>query len=121
MRGFSEVERAKHAVISGWRAVVLAPLLIPLALLLQLLPGKKTEDRSAEEVAGFLRDFIEGTGGDWDWDEFECVPITNYALDRIRREAALAGPPNANIGKLQELLARAESLAGATPHPSASG
>jgi hypothetical protein len=98
-------------VIAGWRAVLLAPILVPVALIAQLLPGKRTFDRSPAEVAGFLRDFLDGTGGEWDWDEFECVPITNPELDRIRLHAAMAGPPGADLAKLRELLAQAEALA----------
>jgi len=70
----------------------------------------KTKDRTAGEVAAYLRDFIEGVGGDWDWDDFECVPITNPDLDRIRREAAMAGPPGADLAKLRLLLDQAEQL-----------
>lgn len=95
--------------------MLLAPLLMPIALLARLIPGKKTEDRSADEVAGYIRDLIEGTGGDWDWDHFECVPITDPKLDRIRQAAALAGPKNsrndADFATLRRLLIEAEGLA----------
>lgn len=67
--------------------------------------------RSAADVAKYLRDFIEGTGGDWDWDDFESVPIVDPDLDRIRREAAQAAPPDADLAKLRELLIQAEELA----------
>ncbi len=105
------MRRSRYPVIAGWRAVLLAPVLVPVALIAQLLPGKRTLDRSAAEVAGFLRDFLDGTGGEWDWDEFECVPITNPELDRIRLYAAMAGSPGADLAKLRELLAQAEALA----------
>ena len=84
------------------------------AALAQFGPWKKTIDRSAEDVAGFLADFIAGTGGERDWDEFETVPITNPELDVIRKEAAMAGPgasrADADLAKLAELRARAEAL-----------
>ena len=102
-----------------WVGVLLLPLVIPISLVARLvahLLGRKgTEDRNADEVAGFLRDFIEGTGGAWDWDEFESVPITDPELEAIRREAAMAGPgprwDDANFDKLRALLARAEAIA----------
>ena len=92
-----------------WIVILLLPILIPAALVVQLLPGKKTEDRTAAEVAGYLRDFIAGTGGDWDWDDFESVPITDPELDRIRVEAAMAGPPGPDMAKLADLLLQAEA------------
>lgn len=87
---------------------MLAPITIPIALLAGVLA--KPKDRSAAEVSGYLRDFLEGTGGDWDWDAFESVPIKNPALEAIRREAVKAAPPNPDMAKLKELLARAEAL-----------
>jgi hypothetical protein len=94
-------------VITGWRAILLAPIGIPLALLAGLWPGKKTVDRSAGDVAGFIRDFLEGTGGTWDWDEFECVPITDPELERIRQQATTPG------ADLREVLAEAERIVAA--------
>ena len=70
----------------------------------------KTE-RTAAGVAKYLRDFIEGTGGDWDWDDFESVPIADPVLEAIRHEAALAAPPNPDMEKLRNLLHQAEELA----------
>lgn len=87
------------------------PLAIPLALIAQLWPGKKTVDRTPEDVAGFLRDFLEGTGGDWDWGEFESVPITDPELDALRRRAALVAPPNPDLVELRYVLADAETIA----------
>ena len=91
-------------------AIVLLPVLIPAALIVQLLPGKKTEDRSAAEVAAYLRNLINGEGGEWDWDDFECVPITDPVLERIRQEAAIFGPPNPDVAKLADLLHQVENL-----------
>jgi len=69
--------------------------------------------RTAAEVVKYLRDFIDGTGAEWDWDDFESVPIDDPALAHIQREARLAAPPNGNIERLRELLAQAEALAAA--------
>ncbi|WP_374471554.1 hypothetical protein [Phenylobacterium sp.] len=94
-------------MISGWPAVLLAPLVAPIALLAQLLPGKKTIDRTPEEVVGFIEDFLEGTGGDWDWDEFESVPITDPTLEAIRIRATTPGV------ELSDLLQEARQIASA--------
>jgi hypothetical protein len=98
--------------ISGWPAVTLAPLLVPIALLIRILPITQNRHRTADEVAGFLRDFIDGTGGNWDWDDFTSVPISSPALETIRSEAATIPLPidDAGLQKLRELLARAEAL-----------
>jgi hypothetical protein len=66
--------------------------------------------RTAAEVATYLRDFIDGTGDEWDWDDFESVPIADPDLDRIRRDAAMARPPNPDLDKLRELLRQTEEL-----------
>lgn len=90
--------------------MLLMPIAIPLAIAASLWPGKKTVDRTPEEVAGFLRDVLEGTGGAWDWDEFECVPIADPRLEALRRRAIPIGPPNADFEELRRILADAEAI-----------
>jgi len=91
-------------VISGWPAVLLAPFVLPIAIVAQLLPGKKTLDRTPEEVAGFISDFLDGTGGEWDWDEFESIPITDRELEGIRKRAIT---PGVDLG---DVLAEAQRI-----------
>jgi hypothetical protein len=93
-----------------WLAILLAPVAGLVASFVSLL-GLGVKDRSAAEVARYLRDFIDGTGGDWDWDDFESVPIRDQELDRIRQEASRVGPPDPDLDRLRELLRQAESLA----------
>ena len=106
-------------IISGWPAIVLAilltPILIPVALVVFLLTKAgllkpKLSDLTANEVARYIRDFIEGTGRGWDWDDFENMTLKDPALEAIRDEACRAGPPNSDLAKLKEMLARAEAL-----------
>lgn len=94
------------------RGLLLAVAALPVSIAVNLLPIKKTRDRSPEEVAKYLQDMIDGTGEDYDWDDFESVPITNLMLDGIRREAALAAPPNADLAKLADLLRRTRAING---------
>jgi hypothetical protein len=68
-------------------------------------------DLTADEVAEYLRNFISGKGGKWDWDDFESVSITDPDLERIRQEAFIAGPPNPDLVRLAELARQAEALA----------
>ena len=89
----------------------MAPVAIPIAFIANLLPFKKTVDRTPGEVAGFIGDLIDGSGGEWDWDEFECVPITDPVLEAIRDRACRFGPPNANLPELRKLVAEAEAIA----------
>jgi hypothetical protein len=102
--------------VSGWPAVLLAPIAIPIVLLINvavnILGLKKTRDRTVAEVAGFIRDFIEGTGGEWDWDDFVSVPITNPELEKIRAEADSVMLPVDDDGfeKLKGLLKRVEAF-----------
>jgi len=102
--------------ISGWPAVLLAPLAIPVILLIalsqQLLGLKSTADLSAQEVESILRGFLEGTGGDWDWDDFTSVPVTDPTLERLREEAASVPLPLDAEGEaiLRRLLSEVRAL-----------
>jgi hypothetical protein len=67
---------------------------------------------TASAVADYLRQFLDGEGGDWDWDDFTSAPIADPVLENIRVRALNSGPPfddQAMIG-LRELLAEAEAL-----------
>lgn len=103
------MQRTSPVVITGWRAVLLAPIAVPLALLASLWPGKNTVDRSTDEVAGFLRDFLDDSGGQWDWDEFESVPITDPELEQIRLRATTPGTDLHQVLEQAERLAKARS------------
>jgi len=70
--------------ITGWKAFALLPLAIPVALLLKIFNVGQSKERSPEEVAGFIRDFIEDSGGEWDWDDFTSVTIKSPELDSRR-------------------------------------
>jgi hypothetical protein len=91
------MRRARYPVISGWLAILLTPLVLPVALVAQLLPIKKTIDRTPEEVVGFIEDFLNGDGGQWDWDEFESIPITDLELEGIRELATTPGVELAGV------------------------
>jgi len=45
-----------------------------------------TAVRTREEVAQYIENFVEGRGGEWDWDDFTSVRIKDPHLDRIRRQ-----------------------------------
>jgi hypothetical protein len=110
-------KRSSDWHITGWKAFALLPLAIPVALLLKIFNVGQSKERSPEEVAGFIRDFFEDSGGEWDWDDFTSVTIKSPELDSIRDQACMIDLPlsPAGIDKLKELLAKAEALAG-TPH-----
>lgn len=102
--------------ISGWAAYVLAPVAIVAAIVVQLVVRlfglKNSADLTAEDVEGYLEDFIEGRSGEWDWDDFTSIPITDPALEAIRQEAEMVQLPidDAGDAKLRELLTRTRSL-----------
>src|SRR4051812_21981368 len=82
--------RQRH--ISGWSAILLIPIVVPIAVIVALATRfgllKGTADLTAEDVEGYLADFLNGRGGDWDWDDFTSVPITDASLDHIREVAS---------------------------------
>jgi hypothetical protein len=110
------MQRASANAITGWAAILLAPLLVPIGFLANLFPGGKTIDRTPDDVIGFMSDLIDGSGGPWDWDEFESVPITDPELDVIRQRAIPAGPPSPDIATLQNLITEVQVLARQRDH-----
>ena len=102
------MRRGSDGVISGWAAILLAPIFLLVALVAgiweTIFPSKGRE-RTPAEVIGFIQDSIEGTGGDWDWDEFECVKLRDPVLESFRLRAARMGPPGADIEGLLGIVA----------------
>ncbi len=96
-------------------AIPLAIVAIPFAAIAALVCaifGLK-EKRTAEEVATYLREFIEDSDGAWDWDDFTSVPIADPQLEDIRSRAADVQLPVTDEGDvtLRMLLVEAEELA----------
>lgn len=79
----------KNTIWQNAAGYLAAAVLLPVAVIVKLvmMPFERPFQRSASEVATYLRDFIDGTGGDWDWDDFTSIPIADPALEAIRRRA----------------------------------
>jgi len=96
--------------------MLLVPIAAPIFLLIKLaerLLGLKTsDDLTAQEVESYLRDFLDGTGGDWDWDDFTSIPITDPTLEGIREQADLVPLPLDAEGEatLRRLLEEVRTL-----------
>lgn len=107
-------ERSNNWHITGWMAFAFIPVAVPVILLLKLFRIGQSRVRSPEEVAEFIRDFLEDLGGAWDWDDFISVTIKDPRLDEIRAEACMVGLPltSTGIDELKRLLAKAEALSG---------
>lgn len=60
-----------------------------------------------------IRAFLDGSGGEWDWDDFTSCSLTDYRLDRIRKLAGAVVLPLGQEGrvKLEWLVKRAEGIA----------
>jgi hypothetical protein len=73
---------------------------------------------SKTEVRQYIEDFVRGSGGRWDWDDFISVPIDDPELESVRvRCVQIAGeyPPTSGEGYcssegMAELVRLAESL-----------
>jgi hypothetical protein len=95
-----------------------AVILIPLAVLGALIAGlfARPINRTADEVARYIRALLDGTvndeNSDLDYDEFSSVPIADPELELIAQRACKAfkqGPEQEQI--LESLLKEAEVLA----------
>ena len=50
------------------------------------------------QVANVIEAFLNGTGGQWDWDEFTSCPISDPELDRVRQRCAALYDESAPLG-----------------------
>ena len=77
-----------------------------------ILLFKHPQKISATQVALYLYEFIEGFGGDWDWDDFTSVPIADPQLESIRTRAHQVNLPvnQEGLATLRHLLSEVEHL-----------
>ena len=96
---------------NAW-GVLAAAILIPIVIVLKLvtIPFERPIRRTPDEVAAYLRDFIQGTGGDWDWDDFVSIPIADPKLESIRARARDYPATENGLAELKALLREAEAL-----------
>jgi hypothetical protein len=99
----------RSAVSTAAKALLVITML-PIAIIAGLFAS--AEKRSADEVADYLRNFVNGQGGEWDWDDFTSVPIADAQLESVRLRAEAVDVPLTEQGAtiLRELLAEVERL-----------
>jgi glycine/D-amino acid oxidase-like deaminating enzyme len=68
------------------------------------------------EVARYLRDFRDGTGGEWDFDDFLGERIADPRLDSIRKRASRLEDVH-DPDALAALIAEAETIAARDERP----
>ena len=100
--------------VSGWPAILTAPVVVPLALIARafgFFSGAPAE-LSASDVAQYLSNFLSDRGQPFDWDDFISIDLSDPILDAIRQEAADIPLPMDAIGqaKLVSLLEKARAL-----------
>lgn len=102
MRGWTRDDLVQAAL-----TVLLAPVAVPIALIVRLT--ERPMERTADEVALYLRAALEGTALDG-WDEFLAIRIADPELEDIRARAARIVLPLRAEGamELRFLVARAE-------------
>ena len=86
--------RHKQGHVTGWRAVVLAPVAIPaliIAMFVRKMLGKQSfAHLSTTDVERYLRGFLDGNGGEWDWDDFTSIPFpTQRSTEFDKRQMQL--------------------------------
>ena len=113
------MDRGAGPVVTGWPAALLAIAVLPFTLLFGIfvrpfLPRDwHKANRNAAEVAGYIRDFLNETGGEWDWDDFTSVSLKDDRLENIRLAAEMVPLPLDEKGreKLRDLYEQARKLA----------
>lgn len=67
----------------------------------------KSRQEEAAYAARTIRAFLNGSGGDWDWDGFTSCSLRNAEVDNLRRRAARVELPVDDDAQ-EELLALAD-------------
>ena len=72
-----------------------------------------TSRKDARKVAETIRAFIEGTGREWDWDDFTSCSLRDPQLESIRKQAGAVQLPvgDEEQAALEQLAEEAERLA----------
>ena len=73
-------------VAIGLFCIFILPILVLIKLI--IMPFERPVQLSAEEVATYIRDFIDGKGAGYDWDDFISIPIKDPRLEDIRQRAS---------------------------------
>jgi hypothetical protein len=103
-------------VITGWRALLLAPFLVPVILCIKLVERlfgrERRADLTVRDVESYPRNIINGTGDEWDWDDFTCIPLSDPRLEELRIEAGSICLPadEEGMAHLHRLLARVQGM-----------
>lgn len=80
-------------LLTAVMVIVLIPMIfIFLIIKAVFLPIDRPMRRSPDEVARYLRDFLNGTGGPCDWDDFTSIPVADPRLDDLRERASMLDP-----------------------------
>jgi hypothetical protein len=53
-----------------------------------LIIGVVDQHPTSLEVAAIIQRFVDGTGSEWDWDDFISIPLRDPALEEVRRKCA---------------------------------
>lgn len=98
-----------RSALSTAAKVLLVIAMLPIAVIAGLFAS--AEKRSPDEVAAYLRNFINGQGGEWDWNDFTSVPIADAQLESVRLRAEAVTLPLTEQGAATlRLLAEVEGL-----------
>lgn len=99
--------------LTGCLIAPFAILLIPFIPLLNWFGWNKMNAKP-KYVIEYLERFIEGAEGEWDWDDFCSIPLTDPALDDIRERACNLWRPEglteADVEQLRRILNEARAL-----------
>ena len=103
----------ENSFLRNAAGVVATGIIIPIVALLKLIsmPFERPVRRTAEEVAQYLSEFLNDSGGEFDWDDFTSIPLSDPDLESIRQRAASLELPVTDEGRrtLIELLDEAET------------
>jgi hypothetical protein len=81
---------------------------------LTLLPSTATEDSvhlTRADVVKIIRDFLDGTGGAHDWDDFLSLKLDDPELEKIRLFAVISQTDILNIPRNLVAIASASIAA----------
>ena len=71
---------------------------------------KWTRTDELDHTIKSIREFLDGSGGDWDWDDYTSLSLKDPKLNAIRKKAMMVDLPLDDEGRmtLECLLAEAQ-------------
>lgn len=71
-----------------WNCMIVGIIILVVVVIFFTLANRSRTTRTRGEVADIIEQFLDGTGGVWDWDDFTTRPIADDELEAVRQRCS---------------------------------